>query len=318
MRRLTERKIVLIIRRTRLDDLISRFNTEDQARFYIERMGADFEDYRREHVQYKEAMDQVQRILETLGRLQVVDRSFLPNFLFGPEDIVVALGQDGLVANVLKYLDNQLLIGVNPDPGRWEGVLLPFGVRDLEAALLLVFGKRHQVKKVTMAEVTLNTGEVLYGVNDLFLGPKTHTSARYKISIGDNEENHSSSGVIVSTGLGSTGWFRSIVAGATGIAGSLAKGNVSKKAKYDFPWDSEYLYFSVREPWPSKTSSAQITFGKVTPESPLVLESRMPENGVIFSDGIEADYLKFNAGSIARITVATKKGHLVQGVGSGK
>ena len=66
-----------------------------------------------------------------MGRVQTVDRSFLPNFVFAPEDTVVTLGQDGLVANTLKYLDGQPVVGVNPDPERWDGRLLPFRVRDL-------------------------------------------------------------------------------------------------------------------------------------------------------------------------------------------
>ena len=48
--------------------------------------------------------------------MQVIDRGFLPNFVFGPEDTVVTLGQDGLVANTLKYLHGQPVVGVNPDP----------------------------------------------------------------------------------------------------------------------------------------------------------------------------------------------------------
>jgi len=318
MSRLSENKIVLIVRRTRLDDLIARFNTEDQARFYIERLGADFADYQKEDQQYKAAVSQTEEILSRMGRLQVVDRAFLPNFLFGPADIVVAIGQDGLVANVLKYLDQQRLIGVNPDPARWDGVLLPFGVNELETILPQVFAEKYHLKKVTMAEVKLNTGESLFGVNDLFIGPKTHTSARYQIKIGDKSESQSSSGVIVSTGLGSTGWFRSVVAGATGIASALANQPLGISTKQEFPWDAEYLYFSVREPWPSKTSSAQIVFGQIVPGTPLIIESRMPEHGVIFSDGIEADFLKFNAGSVATITVAQKKGHLVQRPGKQK
>ena len=117
MERLTENKIVLIVRRTRLDDLIARFNTEDQARFYVEHLGADFSDYQAEDHTYKHAVREAQGILSRHGRLQVVHRTFVPNFIFGPKDTVVALGQDGLVANVLKYLDGQLLLGVNPDPG---------------------------------------------------------------------------------------------------------------------------------------------------------------------------------------------------------
>jgi hypothetical protein len=314
MNRLTENKIILVIRRTRLDDLITRFNTEDQARFYVEHLGADFSDYRLEDQQYKQAAREAENILSRIGRVQRLDRAYVPNFIFGAQDTVVVLGQDGLVANVLKYLDRQPLVGVNPDPGRWEGVLLPFVVPDLETIVPAVFRGKRPIRSVTMAKVKLNTGEVLYGVNDLFIGPRSHTSARYTIQIGGQKENHSSSGIIVSTGLGSTGWFRSILTGAVGIASSLSDPSV-RKFRIDqtrsFGWDSDYLYFSVREPWPSTSSSAEIVFGKITPESPLVLLSQMPEHGVIFSDGIEADFLKFNAGSQALITIAEKKGQIV-------
>jgi NAD kinase len=311
MERLTENKIVLIVRHTRLDDLIERFNTEEQARFYVEHLGTDFSDYKIEDRVYKKAMQDAREVLSRYGRLQVIDRSFIPNFIFGPKDIVVALGQDGLVANTLKYLEGQSLIGVNPDPGRWEGVLSPFTVPQLNALIPAVFAEKRSVHTVTMAQATLNTGETLFGVNDLFIGPRSHTSARYNIRIGDHSENHSSSGIIISTGLGSTGWFRSILAGAAGIASSLLERNLKISDEMRFEWDANYLYFSVREPWPSKTSSAEITFGKITSAMPLVIVSQMPENGVIFSDGIENDFLHFNSGTLATITIAGKKGCLV-------
>ena len=78
-----------------------------------------------------------------------------------------------------------------------------------------------------------------------------------------------------------------------------------------FDWDADYLQFSVREPWPSTTSAAEITFGKITNEYPLVLVSHMPENGVIFSDGMESDYMQFNSGTTATISLASKQGHLI-------
>ena len=311
MERQSENKIILIVRRTRLDDLIARFNTLEQARFYVEHLGADFSDYVNEDKTYKKAVLDSQRILTRLGRVQVVDRGFLPNFIFGPGDTVVALGQDGLVANTLKYLDGQWLVGVNPDPARWEGVLLPFKVDDLAHVLPAAFSKQCKIRKVTMALAALNNGETLLGVNDIFIGPRTHTSARYHIQIGKQEENHSSSGIIVSTGLGSTGWLRSILAGAAGISMAAYGQGPENPDPPSFAWDADYLQFSIREPWPSKTSSAGITFGRITPSEPLVLQSYMPENGVIFSDGIEADYLQFNAGMLATITIANKKGCLV-------
>lgn len=311
MDRLTENKLVLVVRKTRLDELVAKFNTAGQARFYVEHLGADFADYEAEDRTYKQAVSDVQRSLARLGRLQTVDRGFVPNFLFGEEDTVVVLGQDGLVANVLKYLSRQPVVAVNPDPGRWEGVLLPFVAGDLATVLPQLFRRQRTLRRVTMAAAKLNTGEVLYGVNDLFIGPKSHTSARYRVTLGDRSEEHSSSGIIVSTGLGSTGWMRSIVTGATGIATALAGQELPCDSDPTFPWDAEHLYFSVREPWPSKISSAAITFGKITPGEPLRLVSRMPEHGVIFSDGIEKDFVEFNAGALATVSVAEKKGHLV-------
>ena len=308
---LTENKIVLIVRKTRLDELIARFNTEAQARFYIEHMGADFSDYEREDETYKQSAQRAKRFLSHLGRLHTVDRAYVPNFMFGRADTVVVLGQDGLVANVLKYLEDQLVVGVNPDPGRWEGVLLPFGVDDLLKIIPEVFFGRRNIRTVTMARAELNTGQVLLAVNDLFVGPKSHTSALYSLNIGGKSEDQSSSGIIVSTGLGSTGWLRSIIAGATGISSSLSGRQLKIQQKTQLDWDADYLYFSIREPWPSKTSSANITFGKVTPETPLQLVSRMAQGGVIFSDGIEADYLAFNAGTTVTVGLASRKARLV-------
>ncbi len=306
----TENKIILIVRRSRLDDLIMRFNTEAQARFYIEHLGADFSDYQQEDQAYKVAIKQAEQILSHHGRLQVLERDFLPNFIFGPQDTVVVLGQDGLVANVLKYLDEQWVIGVNPDPGRLEGVLLPFVVSDLDRLLPETFAQRRKVRAVSMAQATLNNGEQICGVNDLFIGPKSHTSARYTIESGGISERHSSSGIIVSTGLGSTGWLRSILAGATGItAACLGQRPQDQEAAFD--WGADFLRFSVREPWPSKTTGCEITFGTITNQQPLTVTSQMAENGVIFSDGIESDFLEFNAGITATISLAEKQGQLV-------
>lgn len=318
----TENKIVLITRQTRLAELIARFNTVGQARFYVEHFGADFSDYLIEDERYRSATAEAHLILSTLGRVQTVDRVFLPNFIFGPHDTVVALGQGGLVANTIKYLSGQPVIGVNPDTERWEGVLLPFRVHDLLLIVPEVFASKRPTRLVTMAKASLNTGETLYAVNDLFIGPKTHESARYEIETGDRSERQSSSGIIVSTGLGSTGWLRSIVAGAVAVSGGVeesassrpaasSKSAPKRNADIRFAWDADFLYYSVREPFPSKTSAASIVFGKVTPRQPLVVKSQMPEHGVIFSDGIEKDFLPFTAGTTATITLAERKGVVV-------
>ena len=331
MNRLTENKIVLVTRPTRLGELIVRFNTVAQARFYVEHLGADFSDYQREDETYRLALQQVEMSLATMGRVQTVDRRFLPNFTFGPDDFVVTLGQDGLVANTWKYLNGQPVVGINPDPARWDGQLLPFRVGDVRKILPDVFARRRPTKRVTMVKGMLNNGQTMYAVNDLFIGPKSHASARYVIQAGDMSEAHSSSGVVVSTGLGSTGWLKSLLTGAAAITQSAAAAHTHQVKKVlrphaehqsrlvhfnlslqtEFAWDADYLRFTVREPFPTRNTGATLVFGKVTAKEPLALISQMPENGVIFSDGIEKDFLEFNSGTKAVITVAERKGILV-------
>lgn len=305
-----DRKIILVTRKTRLEELLIRFHTLAQAKFYIEHLGADFEDYLIENERYLASVRITLETLEAWGRYQRIDRSFLPNFLFAPDDVVVALGQDGLVANTIKYLNGQPLIGVNPDTSRYDGVLLPFEPKDLKLVVAETANDQRSHESVSMAKATLSDRQVLYAVNDLFIGPKSHTSARYEIQYGKIKEVQSSSGVIISTGLGSTGWMKSIVTGSVGIAAGL----LHKQSNFVYAaekWDSDTLRFAVREPFPSRSSDAKLVFGEIKARKPLELSSQMPENGVIFSDGIESDFLDFNSGAKAVITLAEKQGRLI-------
>ena len=184
----SDRKVVLVTRRTRLEELIARYHTAAQARFYVESLGADFSDYQREHDAYAAARRSVVGVLEQHGRYQVVERAFLANFLFGPADLVLALGQDGLVANTMKYLEGHPLVGINPEPARYDGVLLPFTAGEFGALLPDLLSDRRAVTEITMARATLSDRQTLYAVNDLFVGPRTHTSARYEIRHGKRAE----------------------------------------------------------------------------------------------------------------------------------
>jgi hypothetical protein len=304
-------KIVLIVRPTRLDDLVVRFNTVQQAQFYVEHLGADFSDYLIEHKRYRAAVHHAEETLRAFGRVQRLERRYVPNFVFGADDSVVVLGQDGLVANTLKYLDGQRVVGVNPDPARWNGVLLPFTIEDLPRIIAEEAKRQRPVKPVTMARVTLNTGQILHAVNDFFIGQRSHVSARYKIAIGGQEERHSSSGIIVSTGLGSTGWLKSVYAGWAAATRCLLSHDAKPVGDGSFPWDATYLHYFVREPYPSLTTQTGLVIGRIAHGERMRVVSEMPGNGVVFSDGVEADYLEFNSGTEATIGVAEKQGLLV-------
>ncbi|MBX6316609.1 MAG: sugar kinase, partial [Isosphaeraceae bacterium] len=290
-----------------------RFNPREQAQFNIQHMGGRFDEYEAAHEAYVSARDRLARNLPKGVRAQWIDRSFLPTFTFDESDVVVTLGPDGVVVNTAKYLDGQPLVALNPDPARIDGVLLPFHVPAANEAIRIALSGRRVWRGITMAQATLNDGQTLLAVNDLFLGQKTHVSARYTIRYGHQEERQSSSGIIISTGAGSTGWHRSVLTGASKIMEAFAdsEGVRAARDQYRFDWESDYLVFSVREPFISKTSGAEIVYGRIEADAPLEVVSHMPQNGVIFSDGVEEDNLAFNSGAIARIGLAERKLHLV-------
>lgn len=302
-----DHRILLVWRKTRLQELVERFNTWPQAKFYLEHNDADAQDYLTEHDLYQQRLREAETSLNLVGRVHKLERRYLPSYQFRAEDIVVVVGQDGLVANTLKYLTGQPVIAANPDPQRWDGLLLPFEVAGLQVALQRTLRGKANSKTITFAEVQTNDGQLLRAVNDLFIGPQSHTSARYVLDWDGRSETQSSSGIIVSTGFGSTGWLQSIVTGANGVAGPTA----SAPPNASFAWHEQRLQFTVREPFPSKTTGVELVYGAITPNNLLRIESRMPERGVIFSDGIEQDYLHFNAGTLATVGIADIQGQLI-------
>jgi NAD kinase len=304
------KKLVIVTRNTRLQELVARFNTRSQAKFYIEHAGGDFADYEREDDAYGRALEAVQRSLEFEMQQQIVDRTLVPTFQFQKEDLVVTLGQDGLVANTAKYVRSQPIVAINPDPARFDGILLPFQISDTRVAVARALEGKAKVREVTLAEAQLNDRQRLLAFNDLFIGAHSHVSALYKLALGKKRETQSSSGVLVSTGAGSTGWVSSVFNMASGVA-AFTGGTAGSAIR--LTWEDPRLLYVVREPFLSRHSQAGIVAGMLAAGEELILESLMPSGGVIFSDGIEADFLEFNSGAIAHVRAAQQKARLVVG-----
>lgn len=300
----------LIVRdKTRLERLVERYNTKMQARFYIESTGGNFDLFEKEHDNFYRCLEKVEQELSFTLKYKIVAREYLPSFIFSENQMIVVIGQDGLVANTAKYVGNQPIIAVNPDPQQYNGVLLPFESATFLTGLEKTMNHKAQFKAVTMAKATTNDGQSLTAFNDLFIGAASHVSARYKVNYQGREEFQSSSGVLVSTGAGSTGWLSSVYNMQQALNG-LAGVNSSWERR-PFNWDANYLLYVVREPYLSHATGIDLVSGIVNQSQPLVIDSLMPENGVIFSDGIEKDFLRFNAGTTVSIGLADQRAKLI-------
>ena len=301
-------KIVIITKKTQLEELIERYNTREQARFYIEHLGGDFGRYEANHETYQRACQQLKAELPRGVRTQWIEREALPMFQFGEDDTVIAIGPDGLVVNLAKYLRGQTVIAFNPDPRNIDGVLLPFRVADAPMIWRRLERNELSIRNVTMARARTADGQQLLAVNDLFLGAQSHVAARYKIEYRGRSETQISSGVIVSTGAGSTGWRRSIVCGASKLCG---EGDPNEN-QYRFALDARKLEFCVREPFESLASGTDIVAGTIKKNETLDLVSQMPQGGVIFGDGVCEDFIAWNAGVEVKVGVADEVLRLAQ------
>lgn len=280
-------RAVFVTRETDYELLLARHATREQARFFLETRGQRIEVLEAHDRQLHDALRQARLAVPGDWRQAHVRRPDLDRFLFGPEDVIVPVGQDGLVANVAKYLTGQPVLGVNPAPDLYDGVLVRVRLRHLPELLRAGAAGRAPIEHRTMVEARLDTGERLLALNEVFIGHRSHQSARYSIAVGGAGEDQSSSGLIVASGTGATGWARSIME-ATGTQLPLT------------PEERAIAYF-VREPFPSIATGTSIRAGKLA-DGTLEVTSRMNDGGLIFADGMEQDFLGFDWGR--RVSVA--------------
>ncbi len=287
-------RAVLVERPTEYSELLARHGTREQARFFLHARDRTLEEVEGRHRALAAARATVLAAIPADWRRAAVLRPELDRFLFEPDDVVVVLGQDGLVANVAKYLAGQPVVGLNLEPG----VLVPH-VPDAAADLLAdVAAGRAALQHRTMAAARLDDGQELLALNELFVGHASHQSARYTLALGERAERQSSSGLIVTTGTGATGWAASI--------------HRERHSGLALPAPEEdRLAFFVREPWPSAWTGTSLDEGELAGAVTLTVQSEMNEGGVVFGDGIEGDHLELDWGRRVEVGVAASKLQLV-------
>lgn len=303
-------RLVLVTRETEYEGLLARHATPGAARAFVARRARVSAEAHLPPPQSVEVLDaqreqlgamlaQIRAAVPKGWRIAQVRRNELDRFLFGPEDVVVAVGQDGLVANVAKYLSGQPVIGVNGDPARNPGILVPHTVEAAASMLERAAAGTLPLEERTMVRAELDDGQALLALNEVFVGHSSHQSARYSLSHAGTEEAQSSSGLIVASGTGATGWALSI-SQATGVA-------------VDVEPNEAAAVFLVREPWPSRATGAALRHGRLGPGDALLVVSRMNEGGTVFADGMEHDRLDFAWGRTLRVTVADRRLRFVPG-----
>ena len=286
-------RVVVVTRRTEYDEMLATHGTRGQAAFFLSSRGRDIAELEERHRLTQAAIETATAAIPVDWRRGSVERADVSRFLFSRDDVVMVVGQDGLVANVAKYLDGQPVIGIDPEPGRNAGVLVTHAAADVADLLKAT----DRVAERTMVEARLDDGQRLLALNEIFVGHPSHQTARYDLHTPDGSgEAQASSGVIVATGTGATGWCRSVA--------------LERHSGLALPAPNEpRLAWFVREAWPSPATGTTLTEGELTGnELALTIKS---DRLVAFGDGIEADALTLTWGQTVRIGQAARALRLV-------
>ncbi|MFD4523331.1 hypothetical protein ACFWP7_05215 [Streptomyces sp. NPDC058470] len=293
-------RVVLVHRTTEYEELVARHGTHGQAAFFLSSRGRDIGEVAERSRRTRRALAEVASDIPLTWRQARVERADLDRFLFAPEDVVVVVGQDGLVANVAKYLTGQPVVGIDTDPGRNPGVLVRHRVGDAGALIASAVARGGAADELTMVEAVADDTQRLLALNEIYLGAAGHQTVRYRLGLDDDRgvvESQASSGVLVGTGTGATGWLRSLWEERGG------------RVALPGPTETRLLWF-VREAWPSPATGTSLVAGELgtTARLRLTVES---DRLIAFGDGMEGDALELTWGQTVRLGMAEARLRLV-------
>uniref|UniRef100_A0AAU2UYS6 Inorganic polyphosphate/ATP-NAD kinase n=1 Tax=Streptomyces sp. NBC_00003 TaxID=2903608 RepID=A0AAU2UYS6_9ACTN len=286
-------RAVVVHRTSEYEELLARHGTHGQADFFLSSRGRSIREIAERHHRTLRALAEVAAAIPSQWRQARVERADLDRFLFAPEDVIAVVGQDGLVANAAKYLSGQPVIGIDPEPGRNPGVLVRHRPSAAAALLPAAASRGCAVEELTMVEALTDDRQRLLALNEIYLGAPGHQSARYRIGPDDPAaatEAQASSGVLVGTGTGATGWLRSLWQQRANAPALPARA------------DARLVWF-VREAWPSPVTGTSLVDGELSRSERLRITVES-DRLVAFGDGMESDALDLTWGQSVSVGVS--------------
>lgn len=217
------------------------------------------------------------------------NRNKLGKAQFRNKELIIAIGGDGTFLRAAHFIDRQLLLGVNSDVKNKEGFFMKADKSNFEKKLEMILKNQFKIKKLPRLEAYINgkKSETL-ALNEFFIGSgKAYHAAKYVIQVNGKKEIQKSSGILVTTPIGSYSWAKSC-------------------CKKTLPLDSKNFQFVIREPYEGQVfKNYKLKYGLLDKNQKVVIISEMLD-GVVIADSVGREHV-FNSGSTAVIKLSKNR-----------
>lgn len=237
--------------------------------------------------EYKSTLEIVKRTLKKYSiKYVVANRDRLTKAQFQNKGLIIAVGGDGTFLRAAQFVNNQLMLGVNADVKNKEGFFMKSDKRDFEIKLNKIMHNNFKIKKLMRLEAYINNKKIeTFALNEFFAGPKkSYHAAKYLIEVNGKKERQKSSGVLITTPIGSYAWAKSC----------------SNKI---LDLNSKNYQFVVREPYEGKVfKNYKLKYGILNKNQKISIISEMLD-GILIADSVGREY-SFKNGSKAIVKLS--------------
>lgn len=234
----------------------------------------------------------LETIKKTLKKCKIsfkpANRDRLSKKQFQNRDLIIIAGGDGTFLRAAHFADNQLLFGVNADAKSKEGFFMAATANDFERKLKKVIEGKARIKKLPRLEAYINNKKAgTLALNEFFIGArKSYHAAKYVLQINNRKERQKSSGILVTTPIGSYAWAKSC-------------------CNRTLPLNSNKYQFLVREPYEGKVfRDYRLKYGALDKNQKVKIASEMLD-GILIADSVGKEH-SFKNGSKATIKLSNK------------
>lgn len=131
---------------------------------------------------------------------------------YNNRDLVIVVGGDGTFLKAALFIkDKTPILGVNSNVRKKEGFFMKSNKNNFDTNLKKILNNKHKTVKLTRLQAKINNKAINdLALNEFYIGcRRPYNVFRYWIDIDNKKELQKSSGVLVSTAVGSSAWSRS-------------------------------------------------------------------------------------------------------------